>query len=749
MSFTSMLGLLIATVFYTFFLAANVTRASLQDLSILTKTLASNSSSSLIFDDAESGEKTLAALSASQDIEEACLFKPDGQIFASYLKTASPQSTDLAGHISICASGQPHISTAGHRGSPEETSFFSRYFIVAEPLYMDEILIGTLWVKKNKSRLQKSITTFAVTSVFAFLCMLFLSFIFSTRFHSVISQPIVDLAKAMDKVSLEKDLKIRVQHESTDEIGTLIKGFNTMLEEIQTRDDKLLFTQYSIEKAGDAAYWMDNRGRFYYVNEAARRMLGISEEEFLNSTVEDIAPYFFSERWPAFWERLKKQKTLIRITELKHRDGEVFPVEIIANYVHYGDREYNCAMVRNISERKHMEERLRQAEKLKAVGTLAAGVAHDLNNILSGVVSYPELLLLKLPQDDPMAAPLEAIKKSGQRAAAIVMDMLSLTRRGAVILKTINLNRIIEEYLQSIEFLTLKKEYPDVVLHTELKPDLYTIKGSSVHLSKTFMNLLLNGLEAVGENGQIRICTYNHYLDQPISGYDAVEEGEYVVLSVEDNGTGISESDQDRIFEPFYTKKKLGRSGTGLGMTVVWATVQDHGGYIDFSSVIDKGTRFDLYFPISRATIDEDPAVSGHEHLTGHGTILVVDDVLEQRHIAGTMLQTLGYKVKTLESGEKAVEFIRDNHVDLIVLDMIMDPGINGLETYKRILEIRPGQKAIVASGFSENEDAKKVLQIGAGSFIIKPYTLKQLGSAVRAELDSDVKKEYKHHQKG
>ena len=736
MCFSSVLALLITTICFTFFLTVNMTRSSLQDLSILAKTIGKNSVSSLLFHDVESGEKTLAALNAAPDIEEAYLVTADGQPFAHYRKTGRSQGTDVYSDSHFHASNPSQLSRKEYF---EDFLIFNRCLEVTVPLHFDDALVGSLWVKKNKSRLNKSIATYTAITVSALICVLCLSYILAVRFHSVISQPIIRLAKSMDKVSRKKDYKIRVECDSTDEIGTLMKGFNTMLEEIQLRDDKLLFTQYSIDHAGDAAYWTDNKGRFYYANKAALKLLGMSEEELFATTINDIDPDFFSAKWSDFWEKLQEQGTLTRMTSLKRKNGDMVPVEITASYVHYDGQEYNCAMVRDISERKRMEEQIHQAEKMQVVGTLAAGVAHDLNNILSGVVGYPELLLLDLPTDDPMYAPLEMIRNSGQRAAAIILDLVSLTRRGAVILKTVNLNTIIDDYLQSAEFLTLKKKYPNVMLRTNLDPDLHCIMGSSVHLSKTVMNLLINGLEAVLESGQVAISTYNRHLDRPVNGYDDLREREYAVLSIEDNGAGIAESDHKRIFEPFYTKKELGRSGTGLGMTVVWATVKDHEGYIDLSTAVGKGTRFDLYFPVTREKTDKEPATMTPEHLTGQGTVLVVDDVFEQRDIAATMLHRLGYKVDTMESGEAAVEFLRDNHVDIIVLDMIMDPGMSGLETYKRILEIHPGQKAIIASGFSESEDAKKVQQLGAGAFIMKPYTLEQLGSAVQGELNSGV----------
>lgn len=199
---------------------------------------------------------------------------------------------------------------------------------------------------------------------------------------------------------------------------------------------------------------------------------------------------------------------------------------------------------------------------------------------------------------------------------------------------------------------------------------------------------------------------------------------------------GIPKEDLAKIFEPFYTKKVMGRSGTGLGMSVVWGTVQDHQGYIDVESTTERGTTFKLYFPITRKEITAQEEPLAIENYSGNGEqILVVDDLASQREIASTMLKTLNYNVETVSSGEEAVSYVQSKPVDLAVLDMIMDTGFDGLETYRKILEIRPHQKAIIASGFSETDRVLEAQRLGAGTFIQKPYTLKKIGIAIKNEL--------------
>jgi two-component system cell cycle sensor histidine kinase/response regulator CckA len=233
------------------------------------------------------------------------------------------------------------------------------------------------------------------------------------------------------------------------------------------------------------------------------------------------------------------------------------------------------------------------------------------------------------------------------------------------------------------------------------------------------------------------IRTENRYLDTLARGYDEIEEGDYIVLHVSDNGNGISPVDLEKIFEPFYTKKVMGRNGTGLGLTIVWGAVKDHHGYIDVRSVEGEGSTFSLYFPATREWLDNRQQPLSPATYMGRGEfLLVADDVEAQRTLATAMLRKLGYEVASVSSGEEAVAFVKTKKADLVVLDMIMDPGMDGLGTYQRIIEINPGQKAVIVSGFSETELVNKAQALGAGTYVRKPYVMEKLGQAIRSELD-------------
>ncbi len=386
-------------------------------------------------------------------------------------------------------------------------------------------------------------------------------------------------------------------------------------------------------------------------------------------------------------------------------------------------------------ERARAEEKAQRSSKMEAIGLMAGGVAHDLNNILSGLVSYPELMLLKIQNDSDLRKMVEAIQDSGKRAAMIVSDLLTVARGVATEKHITNLNTLVQEYFESPEWELMRSYHPEVHCTQEYESDLLNISCSSVHVKKCLMNLVNNGLEAIEGDGELKVTTHNRYVDKPLPQNQYMAMGEYVILTVTDNGAGISEEDMEHIFEPFYTKKKMDRSGTGLGLAIVWNTMHDHDGAVTLESN-EEGTRFSLYFPVVREDVTVLAERSDIADLQGNGErILVIDDEEQQREIAKQMCTVLGYQVHSVSSGEEAIKYVKERKVDLLLLDMIMDPGISGRQTYEQICEICPGQKAIIASGFSETEDVKIVQSLGAGLFIHKPYSLSELGMAVKQVL--------------
>jgi two-component system, cell cycle sensor histidine kinase and response regulator CckA len=390
------------------------------------------------------------------------------------------------------------------------------------------------------------------------------------------------------------------------------------------------------------------------------------------------------------------------------------------------------------AEKARLQARLKQAEKLEILGMLAGAVAHDLNNVLMGATTYPDYLLTKVSEESKLRKPLGAIKKSGEKAVAIVQDMLTLARRRVKVSEICNLNHITSEFLDSPEFKKMRSYNPATRVEKKLDNRLKNIKGSPIHLGKTIMNLVSNALESLTDGGRIWIVTENRTIAFQPNNKKGVnpKAGEYVVLRITDNGSGISPDDIEKIFEPFYTKKTMGKSGTGLGMVVVWNAVQDHGGYIDVDSIEGRGTTFTLFFPVTTARPESTQADRPIAMVKGNNeNVLVVDDSEEHRQMAIQCLTDLGYNPAASVNGLAAVEHIKENRVDLAVLDMVMAPGPDGLETYKRMQCYNPDLKAVIISGFQETERVREAQKLGAGPFLEKPFKFEDLGTAVKKEL--------------
>ncbi|UCH22124.1 MAG: PAS domain S-box protein [Deltaproteobacteria bacterium] len=618
--------------------------------------------------------------------------------------------------------------TAFHLDNPESKGLFVKSFREQKPFLIDDILENGNAMSKRSLELAKKM------GVRSLICV---PIVYEKKSLGILAVDNIESKRALTQSDMSLLIGVASQ--------TAVSIINAMsFQKIQESEEKYRTILESIE---DGYFEVDLAGNFTFFNESICKIIGYSKDEMIGMNNRQYMDaenaqkvyrtfntvYRTSKPTKSLdWKLIRKDQTERFIETLvsliRDKDGQPVGFRGIARDV--TDR------IRAEEERKRLVAQLHQAQKMEAIGTLAGGVAHDLNNVLSGLVSYPELLLMDLPEDSPWRKPVLTIQKSGEKASAIVQDLLTLARRGVAISEVVNLNHIVSEYLKSPEHLNIGASYPGVEIEIHLASNLLNILGSPVHLSKTVMNIVANAAEAMPEGGRISITTANRYLDQPIRGYDDIEEGDYVTITVSDQGIGISSEDIDRIFEPFYTKKVMGRSGTGLGMAVVWGTVKDHKGYIDIQSAVGKGTTFSLYFPVTRKTLEVDTHQKTLDHVMGNGeTVLIVDDIEEQRVIASEMLNKLGYSVASVASGEEAVDYMKKNSADLLILDMIMDPGIDGLDTYKQILQFHPEQKAIIASGYSETERVKEAQRLGAGVYVKKPYTIEKIGAAAHSEL--------------
>ena len=484
----------------------------------------------------------------------------------------------------------------------------------------------------------------------------------------------------------------------------------------------------------------DRNGEVQYANQMAHQHLGLGQSEGKKHSeirwFSVIAPEKRKEARAYFHEVIHGGSLGLREFAALGTNGRTFPLLVTsAPIVKEGGVVGARCIGIDITERHELEEQLRRARSMKAIGLMAGGVAHDLNNILSGIVTYPELILMDLPRESTLRPALETIRRSGLAASEVVSDLLTVARGVAAVKESRQVSDLVQDYLDSPECRQLQTLYPEIELRFQPGADLPAITCSAVHVRKSLMNLVTNAAEAIPGKGEIVISTAMRQVEGEEAEAASVEEGSYVGVKVTDSGPGIPDAELAHIFEPFYTKKVMGRSGTGLGLAVVWNTLLEHGGTVMVTSG-EGGTEFELLFPVTAEAVAAKEATVDWREYRGRGErILVVDDEPQQREIAGSLLGLLNYSVDAVESGEQALEYLAGQGADLLVLDMLMVPGMNGRTTYEKVVEKFPRQKAVLVSGFSESEDVRATLAMGAGAFVSKPYSIVQLGQAVYGEL--------------
>ncbi|HVP07451.1 MAG TPA: ATP-binding protein [Candidatus Acidoferrum sp.] len=517
------------------------------------------------------------------------------------------------------------------------------------------------------------------------------------------------------------------------------------LTESAKRIESLLDEQRMLlENTRDFIYRHDIYGVFHYVSPSLEAVTGYTQDEWLKHYTTYLTDNAINSRVVNQTEETLANGTIFPpyLVEIFHKQGHRILLEISEQpYFANGKVSGIIGVARDITERWRSEQehqqllvQLEKAQRMESLAVLAGGVAHDLNNTLGPLVAYPEVILEELPDDSPGRIEIEAMGKAASQAAAIIQDLLTLARRGRYDMKSIQMNDIINAYLASPNFIDLKNRNPNVTVELSLKQSLAPVQGSATHLSTVLMNLVVNAFDAMPDGGRLAIDTCTERVSSVASIGDKFEPGEYTIVRVSDSGIGISQEDLDKIFEPYYSKKKMGRSGSGLGLSIVYGIVKDHKAFYDIISSPGKGTQFSLLFPV----LKDAPAwiPTARSYGSGTETILVVDDLEDQRQMACYLLKTLGYKIVTAGGAAEALRYLAKFPVDLVILDMIMEGDLDGLETYRRILEMYPTQKAIVVSGYSATERVEEIRRLGVREFVRKPYTRDDLAGAVRRELD-------------
>lgn len=491
----------------------------------------------------------------------------------------------------------------------------------------------------------------------------------------------------------------------------------------------------------------DQQGQTTFVNPAACDIVGRSREKMLGQPLSNVFQNDCCASCAAEVRRKSPTNACRCELEIERPDRSKRQLSVSASpyLTSEGEQAGMVAIIVDVSDEKRLEQerqelrdKLATAQRMESLGVLAGGVAHDLNNILGPLVGYPQLIQEYLPPDSPIREQVITIEKSAKRAADVVQDLLTLARRGRYEMEPLQINKVLRQNLEAAEFKNALTQRPQIELQTELGVELPYIHGSTPHLSKVVTNLVFNAIDAMPEGGTLAIRSRCNYLEQLVSGFDQINPGRYVIISVSDTGTGIPPENIKRIFEPFYSTKQMGRSGSGLGLAVVYGVVKDHNGYVDVISEVGRGAEFLIYLPIADAF---QPAAEPVETagIWGEGHLLVVDDIEEQRQLAATLLRSVGYSVKTAATRRETLDYIREHDVDLVILDMILDSEIDGLDIYREIQSLKPDQKAIIVSGHAETVRVRQAMKLGVARFLRKPFTLQQLGLAIKEVLSGST----------
>ncbi len=394
-----------------------------------------------------------------------------------------------------------------------------------------------------------------------------------------------------------------------------------------------------------------------------------------------------------------------------------------------GNFEGVFGTITDLTELKRMQELAQRAERLDEAGRVAGQIAHDFNNLLSPLVAYPELIKRKLPPEHPVIPYIETIEYSARQISDINQDLLTLGRRGHFTVKALELAKVCEKLIDQFSRL-----HEHILFVTDFQPGVPKINGGQSQLTRTIVNLIANAADAMPAGGTITLSTQRVSVSGKHGSFGNIPDGEYVVLSISDTGTGIPPDVLPKIMDPFFsTKKANDKRGSGLGLSVVYSVIKDHKGYIDVQSEIGRGTRFDLYFPPASDTIDE-----AHTRTVLQGTekILIVDDDAMQREVLTTLLRSIRYTVYSTANGEEALAFLEKNEVDLILMDTVLPGQFDGIETFKQVFRRRPDQKGILMSGTVELLSAELTQELGITKFLSKPLDLPLLSSALREVLD-------------
>lgn len=504
------------------------------------------------------------------------------------------------------------------------------------------------------------------------------------------------------------------------------------------RDEaRLRLLASTVHQAAECVTITDPNGNIQYVNPAFERTTGFGSDEVIGRNPRILkSGSHDSDFYAALWNTITAGNTwsghLInrrKDGELYHEDATISPVRgengRIMNYV---------AVKRDVTKELELEEQLRQSQKMEAIGLLAGGVAHDLNNMLTPILGYAEILLMESGLSETMRGEIQQIVQAGEKARDLIGQLMAFGRKQTLVFKHLDLSRVAADFST-----LLRRTLPeDIRLELELSDNLPAVRADRGRIEQVLMNLAVNAQDAMPSGGTLTIETAEVNLDEHYSSHHlSVLPGRYVLVSVSDTGVGMTEEVRNRVFEPFYTTKESGK-GSGLGLSTVYGIVKQHGGNIWLYSEPGQGSTFKIYLPAAeKAMAHEEITRTSVGVETGNETILVAEDDPAVRNLVCTMLESLGYRVLSGATLDECMEHALKHGrlIQLLLTDVVM-PEISGKEMYKRLGEAIPGLRALYMSGYTANVIVHRGVLEDNVQFIQKPFTRHELAAKVRLSLE-------------
>jgi PAS domain S-box-containing protein len=481
---------------------------------------------------------------------------------------------------------------------------------------------------------------------------------------------------------------------------------------------------FALEPSGIITSW----------NPAAERIFGWSEDEVINNELP-IVPPAKKETWQKLFSTTLWGDSLTGVSmTMQRKDGTMIDTSVsIASFDSEGAGNGVIVIVEDVTHRKQLEAQLRQAQKMESIGTLAGGVAHDFNNVLTGVIGFTDLMMSRLSPSDPFYNPLQQVRKLGDRAATLTRQLLAFARRQVLDFKNVSLNAAITD---SLKFLG-RVIGEHIELKLDLNADVYTIHADVAQIEQVLTNLCINARDAMPRGGRLVIETKNITLDETyVDNHPDAKTGNYVMLAVTDNGEGMDQATRERIFEPFFTTKEFGK-GTGLGLAMVYGIIKQHGGLIYVYSEPGLGTSFKIYLPAVEHPAEPISVTRQEIPVGGTETILLAEDETAVRELVVAVLASLGYRVITANDGEEALRLFDkyEKEIDLVLSDTIM-PRLGGKELYEAVHQRKPEVRFVFMSGYNLDTVGEGGLPVNDVDFLQKPFSPVVLGRKIREVLD-------------